>query len=174
MNRAPLSQTAEDYLKEIYKLQVEQGKATTSALAERVGVSAPSATAMLKKLAAPGRKPGATGGIGAGSRRSHGGRAGDGQPRPRHRQGAASLSLQPLAHSRSRREARRDGALRRPGDGPLRGKRARHRPRARGADRGQVAGSRPALSSRRHAPRSLGGGRDVARRRGGFLSREPT
>ena len=54
MNRAPLSQTAEDYLKEIYKLQVEQGKATTSALAERVGVSAPSTTAMLKKLAALG------------------------------------------------------------------------------------------------------------------------
>ena len=54
MNRAPLSQTAEDYLKEIYKLQVEQGKATTSALAERVGVSAPSTTAMLKKLAAFG------------------------------------------------------------------------------------------------------------------------
>ena len=54
MNRAPLSQTAEDYLKAIYKLQVEQGKATTSALAERVGVSAPSATAMLKKLAAMG------------------------------------------------------------------------------------------------------------------------
>jgi DtxR family transcriptional regulator, Mn-dependent transcriptional regulator len=54
VNRAPLSQTAEDYLKEIYKLQVEQGKATTSVLAERVGVSAPSATAMLKKLAAIG------------------------------------------------------------------------------------------------------------------------
>jgi len=49
---APLSQTAEDYLKEIYKLQAEQGRATTSALAERVGVSPPSATAMLKKLAA--------------------------------------------------------------------------------------------------------------------------
>jgi DtxR family transcriptional regulator, Mn-dependent transcriptional regulator len=48
---APLSQTAEDYLKEIYKLQAEQGRATTSALAERVGVSPPSATAMLKKLA---------------------------------------------------------------------------------------------------------------------------
>ena len=52
MTTAPLSQTAEDYLKEIYKLQAEQGKATTSALAERVGVSPPSATAMLKKLAA--------------------------------------------------------------------------------------------------------------------------
>ena len=52
MTTAPLSQTAEDYLKEIYKLQAEQGRATTSALAERVGVSPPSATAMLKKLAA--------------------------------------------------------------------------------------------------------------------------
>jgi DtxR family transcriptional regulator, Mn-dependent transcriptional regulator len=51
MTTAPLSQTAEDYLKEIYKLQQEQGRATTSALAERVGVSPPSATAMLKKLA---------------------------------------------------------------------------------------------------------------------------
>jgi DtxR family Mn-dependent transcriptional regulator len=51
MTTAPLSQTAEDYLKEIYKLQTEQGRATTSALAERVGVSPPSATAMLKKLA---------------------------------------------------------------------------------------------------------------------------
>jgi DtxR family transcriptional regulator, Mn-dependent transcriptional regulator len=49
---APLSETAEDYLKEIYKLQAEDGRATTSALAERVGVSPPSATAMLKKLAA--------------------------------------------------------------------------------------------------------------------------
>ena len=51
MTTAPLSQTAEDYLKEIYKLQTEQGRATTTALAERVGVSPPSATAMLKKLA---------------------------------------------------------------------------------------------------------------------------
>jgi len=51
MSPAPLSQTAEDYLKEIYKLEVERGRATTSALAERVGVSPPSATAMLKKLA---------------------------------------------------------------------------------------------------------------------------
>jgi DtxR family transcriptional regulator, Mn-dependent transcriptional regulator len=54
LSPAPLSQTAEDYLKEIYKLQMDQGRATTSALAERVGVSAPSATAMLKKLAAIG------------------------------------------------------------------------------------------------------------------------
>jgi DtxR family Mn-dependent transcriptional regulator len=52
MSPAPLSQTAEDYLKEIYKLEVERGRATTSALAERVGVSPPSVTSMLKKLAA--------------------------------------------------------------------------------------------------------------------------
>jgi DtxR family Mn-dependent transcriptional regulator len=54
LSPAPLSQTAEDYLKEIYKLQSQEGKATTSALAERVGVAPPSATAMLKKLAALG------------------------------------------------------------------------------------------------------------------------
>ncbi len=52
MSPAPLSQTAQDYLKEIYKLEAEHSRATTSALAERVGVSPPSATAMLKKLAA--------------------------------------------------------------------------------------------------------------------------
>lgn len=51
MTPAPLSETAEDYLKAIYELQSERGRATTSALAERVGVSPPSATAMLKKLA---------------------------------------------------------------------------------------------------------------------------
>jgi DtxR family transcriptional regulator, Mn-dependent transcriptional regulator len=51
---APLSQTTEDYLKEIYKLEAEHGRATTSAVAERLGVSAPSATSMLKKLAALG------------------------------------------------------------------------------------------------------------------------
>jgi DtxR family Mn-dependent transcriptional regulator len=50
MNPAPLSQTAEDYLKQIYKLEREEGRATTSALAERIGVAPPSATAMLKKL----------------------------------------------------------------------------------------------------------------------------
>jgi DtxR family Mn-dependent transcriptional regulator len=51
---APLSENAEDYLKEIYKLETERGRATTSALARRVGVAAPSVTAMLKKLAALG------------------------------------------------------------------------------------------------------------------------
>src|SRR5437016_4770618 len=54
MTSAPLSQTAQDYLKEIYKLQAEGSRAATSAIAERLGVAAPSVTAMLKKLAALG------------------------------------------------------------------------------------------------------------------------
>jgi DtxR family transcriptional regulator, Mn-dependent transcriptional regulator len=54
MNSAPqrLSDSIQDYLKEIYKLQSEAGRATTSALAERMGVAASSATAMVKKLTA--------------------------------------------------------------------------------------------------------------------------
>jgi DtxR family transcriptional regulator, Mn-dependent transcriptional regulator len=51
MSRAPLSQTSEDYLKQIYKLELEHGRASTSGLAERLGVSPPSVTSMLKKLA---------------------------------------------------------------------------------------------------------------------------
>src|SRR4029077_20708861 len=43
---------AEDYLREIYKLQEETVRVTTSALARSMNVSAPSATAMVKKLAA--------------------------------------------------------------------------------------------------------------------------
>jgi DtxR family Mn-dependent transcriptional regulator len=54
MTSAPLSETAQDYLKEMYKLQAETGLVETSALAERVGVAPPSATAMLKKLGALG------------------------------------------------------------------------------------------------------------------------
>ena len=46
-----LSSATEDYLKGIYALEIEGAKATTSALAERMGVSAPSATAMTKRLA---------------------------------------------------------------------------------------------------------------------------
>jgi DtxR family Mn-dependent transcriptional regulator len=46
-----LTSAAEDYLKAIYALDAEGRKATTSALAERMGVSAPSATAMMKRLA---------------------------------------------------------------------------------------------------------------------------
>jgi DtxR family Mn-dependent transcriptional regulator len=44
----------EDYVREIYKLQSEAGRVTTSAIAERMGVSPPSATAMVKRLAGLG------------------------------------------------------------------------------------------------------------------------
>ncbi|MBV9868081.1 MAG: metal-dependent transcriptional regulator [Abitibacteriaceae bacterium] len=47
-----LSAAAEDYLKTIYKLRAEAATVTTQALADRLGVAAPSATAMVKKLAA--------------------------------------------------------------------------------------------------------------------------
>ena len=47
-----LSDSIQDYLKEIYKLQAESGRATTSAIAERMDVAASSATAMVKKLTA--------------------------------------------------------------------------------------------------------------------------
>ncbi|MGZ4481115.1 MAG: metal-dependent transcriptional regulator [Gaiellales bacterium] len=45
-----LSEAAQDYIKQIYTLQARGGKAITSALAETLGVSPASATAMLKKL----------------------------------------------------------------------------------------------------------------------------
>jgi DtxR family Mn-dependent transcriptional regulator len=54
------SSAVEDYLKAILKLEREGERATTNAIAERLGVSAPSVTAMAKKLAAEGlveRKP---------------------------------------------------------------------------------------------------------------------
>jgi DtxR family transcriptional regulator, Mn-dependent transcriptional regulator len=47
----PFSESIQDYLRVIYKLETDGGRATTSAIAERMGVSAPSATGMLKKLA---------------------------------------------------------------------------------------------------------------------------
>jgi DtxR family transcriptional regulator, Mn-dependent transcriptional regulator len=49
-----LSDATQDYLKEIHKLRLVGRKATTSAIAERMGVRPPSATAMVKKLAALG------------------------------------------------------------------------------------------------------------------------
>ena len=49
-----LTAAVEDYLKEIYKLQADGTRATTSALAKRRGVAPASATAMLGKLAALG------------------------------------------------------------------------------------------------------------------------
>ena len=52
MNKAPLSVAIQDYLKGIYKLQTGSGRLTISALARDQGVSAASASAMVKKLAA--------------------------------------------------------------------------------------------------------------------------
>ncbi|HEY7730163.1 MAG TPA: metal-dependent transcriptional regulator [Gaiellaceae bacterium] len=54
------SSAVEDYLKAILRLETEGQHATTKAIAERLDVSAPSVTAMAKKLAADGlveRKP---------------------------------------------------------------------------------------------------------------------
>ena len=44
----------QDYLKEIYKIQASGDRATTTAIAKRMGVAPSSATSMLKKLAALG------------------------------------------------------------------------------------------------------------------------
>jgi DtxR family transcriptional regulator, Mn-dependent transcriptional regulator len=48
---ADLTVAAQDYLKAIYALEAAGERVTTSALAARMGVSAPSATAMTKRLA---------------------------------------------------------------------------------------------------------------------------
>jgi DtxR family Mn-dependent transcriptional regulator len=45
-----LTDAMQDYLKEIHKLRMEGRKATTSAIAERMAVTPPSVTAMLKRL----------------------------------------------------------------------------------------------------------------------------
>src|SRR5205807_5334099 len=49
-----LSESIQDYLKAIYQLQAAEGVATVSSLAERLGVSRASVSAMAKKLAALG------------------------------------------------------------------------------------------------------------------------
>jgi DtxR family transcriptional regulator, Mn-dependent transcriptional regulator len=49
-----LTDAIQDYLKEIYKLEASGRRVTTSALAEQLCISAPSVTAMLKKLATLG------------------------------------------------------------------------------------------------------------------------
>ena len=54
MKSSALSESLQDYLKEIYKLQEEHGRAGTSAIAERMGVAPPSVTAVLKRLTALG------------------------------------------------------------------------------------------------------------------------
>ena len=52
MRRAALSESIQDYLKSIYKLQSEQGRVTIGAIAKDQSVSAASASSMVKKLAA--------------------------------------------------------------------------------------------------------------------------
>jgi DtxR family transcriptional regulator, Mn-dependent transcriptional regulator len=54
VSKPDLSIAIQDYLKEIYKLQSEGGRATTTAIARRMGVAPSSVTSMLKKLAALG------------------------------------------------------------------------------------------------------------------------
>jgi DtxR family Mn-dependent transcriptional regulator len=50
----PLTEAIQHYLREIYKLAAEEETVSVSALARRQGVSAASASAMVKKLAALG------------------------------------------------------------------------------------------------------------------------
>ena len=54
MAEEALSNAIQDYLKEIYKLRTDGGKATTTALAKRLRVSPASVSAMVKKLAVLG------------------------------------------------------------------------------------------------------------------------
>jgi DtxR family transcriptional regulator, Mn-dependent transcriptional regulator len=54
MSKSELSAAIQDYLKEIYKIQASGERATTTAIATRMGVAPSSATSMLKKLAALG------------------------------------------------------------------------------------------------------------------------
>jgi DtxR family transcriptional regulator, Mn-dependent transcriptional regulator len=54
MRKPALTDAIQDYLREIYKLGVEDGPVSVTALAKRQGVSAASASAMVKKLAALG------------------------------------------------------------------------------------------------------------------------
>ena len=54
MSKPDLSAAIQDYLKEIYKLQSEGTRPTTTAIAGRLGVAPSSVTSMLKKLAVLG------------------------------------------------------------------------------------------------------------------------
>jgi DtxR family Mn-dependent transcriptional regulator len=54
VTKAPLSEAIQDYLKVIYKLQGPSGRVTITAVARDQGVSAASASAMVKKLGALG------------------------------------------------------------------------------------------------------------------------
>ncbi|MGW8251831.1 MAG: metal-dependent transcriptional regulator [Anaerolineales bacterium] len=52
MLRENLTQSIEDYLKAIYELTLNQGRASTNQIAQRMGVKPASVTGMLKRLAA--------------------------------------------------------------------------------------------------------------------------
>ncbi len=52
MSKAGLSESIQDYLKSVYKLQAAEGRVTIGALAKDQGVSPASASAMVKKLSA--------------------------------------------------------------------------------------------------------------------------
>lgn len=54
VTKEPLSESIQNYLKEIYKLEVDGTRVSTSAIAERMDVAPSSVTVMLKKLAALG------------------------------------------------------------------------------------------------------------------------
>ena len=54
MSKAALSESIQDYLKSVYKLQALDGRVTIGALAKDQSVSPASASAMVKKLAALG------------------------------------------------------------------------------------------------------------------------
>jgi DtxR family Mn-dependent transcriptional regulator len=54
VSKPALTAAIQDYLKEIYKLQSKGERATTTAIARRMGVAPSSATSMLKKLAVLG------------------------------------------------------------------------------------------------------------------------
>jgi DtxR family Mn-dependent transcriptional regulator len=54
LKSSELSESLQDYLKEIYKLEDEAGRASTSAIAKRLGVAPSSVTAVLKRLTALG------------------------------------------------------------------------------------------------------------------------
>src|SRR5947209_20370131 len=51
MPLSPASVAEQEYLKQIYLLHEDEGRATTQMLAERLGVKPPSVTAMIKRLA---------------------------------------------------------------------------------------------------------------------------
>jgi DtxR family transcriptional regulator, Mn-dependent transcriptional regulator len=54
LKSSDLSESLQDYLKEIFKLEDERGRASTSAIAKRLGVAPSSVTAVLKRLTALG------------------------------------------------------------------------------------------------------------------------